>query len=326
MTPPSSRVIVLGSRWCARGSELAFVTRSVAGALSRHSPVTVLTPAPAGTTEPDGAFDLEGIGMSRDGRWPEPETASWGSRPDPKSIWVLDEVTDDAAALFDAFGGDAGFCVAAAPGGAGPSVQHLPFLAGTTPGGAEPIGLHVPVNPLAAASRHTGFGFTGYVLVLTDRLGEPPLQPPTAALAWLTARFYRSYVVLVEGGRAAAWRGRALRGVVNVDSRTDLWRLLAHALVTVDLAPGPVVGRECIESLRLGTPIVVPEQSAAAVHAQSGGGKTFLNEADLLDAVGSLSDERTASEFGARGRLYADEYYGDAEAFVTRIDRVLRAA
>jgi hypothetical protein len=326
MTLAPARVIVLGSQWRARDSELAFVTRSVAGALSRQGPVTVATSAPAGTTEPDGAFDLVGIGSGRDGRWPDPEVVRWESPPDPRSIWVLDEATDDARALVDAFGGAIAFSVASASGNAGDSVRTIPFTRKSMASGPEqPIGVHVPVNPLAGASRHTGFGFTGYLLVLTDRLGMPPASPPAGAVAWLTARFYDSYVVVVEGGRAAAWRGRALRGVVPVDSRTDLWRLLAHARVTIDLAPGPVVGRECIESLRLGTPIVVPEQSAAGAHAHAGGGKTFVNDADLLDAVGSLADERVASEFGARGRRYADAYFGDAEGFVGRVDRALRA-
>lgn len=325
MTPAPARAIVLGSQWRARDSELAFVTRSVTGALSRQRPVTVVTSAPAGTVEPDGAFDLVGIGSGREGRWPEPEAARWGSPPDPRSIWVLDEPTDDARALVAGSGGTIAFSVAPAPSSGGDSVRTLPFTRGSVTRGAEhPIGVYVPVNPLAGTSRHTGFGFTGYLLVLTDRLGKPPARPPTGAVAWLTARFFDWYVVVVEGGAAAAWKGRVLRGVVPVDSRTDLWRLLAHARVTIDLAPGPIVGRECIESLRLGTPIVVPVQSAAEAHAHAGGGKTFVNDADLLDAVGSLTDERSASEFGARGRLYADEYFGDADTFVRRVDRALR--
>lgn len=326
MTSAGTGVVVLGARWRARDSELAFVTRTVAAAVSRRTPVTVFTPAPAGTVEPDGAFDLLGIGGPRDGRWPEPDHASWSVRPDAKSIWVLDEATDDAIALLGALGVGAAFSVAPAPKAADHSVRSLPFNPGSAQAGVEPIGLHVPVNPLAATSRHTGFGFTGYVLVLTDRSGRPPAQPPTVAAAWLTARFYDSYVVVVEGGQAAAWKGRALRGVVSVDSRTDLWRLLASALVTVDLAPGAIIGRECIESLRLGTPIVVPEASAAAAHALAGGGKTFASNADLLDALGSLADAHTASVFGARGRRYADEYYGDADVFTTRVDRLLRSA
>jgi hypothetical protein len=32
----------------------------------------------------------------------------------------------------------------------------------------SPLGPYVPVNPLAAQHRHHGFGFTGYVLILSD--------------------------------------------------------------------------------------------------------------------------------------------------------------
>jgi hypothetical protein len=114
-----------------------------------------------------------------------------------------------------------------------------------------------------------------------------------------------------------------LRGVVGVETRTDLWRLLAHASVTVDLAPGPIIGRECIESLLLGTPIVVPEASVAATHAHAGGGISYATVPDLLDAVETLADEREGAEVAAGGRRYAEELYGDASRFVERMARAL---
>ncbi len=185
------------------------------------------------------------------------------------------------------------------------------------------VGMHVAVNPLAATHRHAGLGFTGYVLVLSDRAKRPPAQPPTPAVAWLTSRFHDRYIVVVEAGAAAAWRGRALRGVVGVETRTDLWRLLAHACVVVDLAPGTIIGRECIESLLLGTPIVVPEESAAAAHAESGGGMTYTTVSDMLDAVELLCHERTRSPVAARGREYAEKYYANPVRFVDRVQRAL---
>lgn len=327
MTPGRPDAVVLGLRWRARDSELAFVTRSVAGALSRNRPVTVFAPGPAGTTEPDGAFDLVGIGERPEGGWPGPEDVRPSQRPIPGAIWLFDEADDDGRALLESFGGRAAFSVARASEDFGSEVVTLPFTAGSAPEGQAPIGLHVPVNPLATGSRHTGLGFTGYVLVLSDRTGDPTTEAsPTAAVAWLTARFYDSWVVVVEGGKASAWKGRALRGVVSVDSRTDLWRLLAHAAVTVDLAPGTIVGRECIESLRFGTPIVVPEAGAAAAHARAGGGLTFADHFELLDAVGFLIQEAAASDLGETGRRYADEYYGDAERFVRRLDGIMPAS
>ena len=129
------------------------------------------------------------------------------------------------------------------------------------------VGVYVPVNPLAERHRHHGFGFTGYQLVLSDRSGAEDEPPP--AVAWLSAAFHDADVVVVQDAVASAWRGRALRGRVSVDTRMDLWRLVAHANICIDLDPGAYVARECVEALRLGTPIIVPEHSGpAAVHAR----------------------------------------------------------
>jgi hypothetical protein len=119
------------------------------------------------------------------------------------------------------------------------------------------------------------------------------------------------------------WRGRVLRGVVDVYTRTDLWRLVSHARVTVDLAPGRIIARECIESLRFGTPIVVPTNSAARPHADAGGGMTFSGYAELLAAVDHLSDESVRATMSSRGRSYADARYGDPNAFVDSVSHAL---
>jgi hypothetical protein len=179
------------------------------------------------------------------------------------------------------------------------------------------------VNPLAGAHRHRGLGFTGYVLVLTDRPSTPAVDPPTPAAAWLTSRFHDQYVVVIEGGCAAVWRGRALRGVISIDSRTDFWRLLAHSAMTVDLAPGDVIARECIESLRFGTPIVVPGGTVGANHAASGGGLAFSSTWELLACVDQLLDETERKRFARDGNEYAESLYGDPSVFVNKVARLL---
>jgi hypothetical protein len=168
-----------------------------------------------------------------------------------------------------------------------------------------------------------GLGFTGYILVLTDRSASPPVDPPTSAVGWLTSRFYDHYVVVVEGGSAAAWKGRALRGVVPVDTRTDLWRLLAHAQLTVDLRPGDVIARESVESLRFGTPIVVPGGTVAAAHAHAGGGVAFADTRELFGGVESLLDQSTRRSYSLEGLHYANAVFGDPSAFVNRLADVL---
>jgi hypothetical protein len=283
----------------------------------------VVTTGPRGAIEADGAFDLVGIGGGTASGWPVPEMVRWVQTPDPESIWILDYPSEDALALFDAFAGDAtaAFSVAPVRQAVDSQLRQLPLV--PVDDIPEALGMHVPVNPLARTYRHTGLGFTGYILVLTDRSGTPPVEPPTAGVAWLTSRFYDEYVVVVEGGKAAVWKGRALRGVIGVDTRTDLWRLVAHGAMTVDLTPGEIISRECIESLRFGTPIVVPSDTVGAAHALAGGGLIFTCAAELLEAIRRLLDVSERQRVSDLGVAYAESLYGDPTGFVARIAREL---
>jgi hypothetical protein len=311
--------VILTSSW-QEPSELAFVTRAIAGAASRTGTVRVITPMPAGSSTADGCFDLLGIGTARGGGWPEPTEARWPSLGEHPR-WIVDELDRGAGPLARAFGNGHGvLSVAPVPAGAPTGIRQL-ALVGSAFG--DGLGLHVPVNPLAAGHRHMGLGFTGYILVLTDRSASPSVDPPTPAVRWLTSRFYDRYVVVVEAGAAAAWKGRALRGVVPVDTRTDLWRLLAHAQLTVDLAPGNIIARECIESLRFRTPIVVPTGTIASAHANAGGGFAFTDVRGLFDGVEILLGDSARSSYSRAGSDYAERTYGDPAAFVTRLAGVL---
>jgi glycosyltransferase involved in cell wall biosynthesis len=294
----------------------------VAGAASRCARLTIFAQSESGDIEPDGAFDVVGI-QAEERRWPELDSERWRRRPNASSIWIIDEPSEDAIALLDTRASETALLTIGPSEGA--PARSLPRLLMTPATSADTIafGPYVPVNPLAAASRHTGFGFTNYVLVLTDRSGHPSLDRPTPDVAWLTSRFYDEYVIAVEDGRAAAWKGRALRGVVDVHTRTDLWRLLAHAQVTVDLCPGNIIGRECIEALRFGTPIVVPANSVAAEHTRSGGGRTYDDIGGLLEAVELFIDERTRETASHRGLEYA-AFYADPHASVGRMAKVLQ--
>lgn len=322
--PTGPPVLVMSTSWLGRETELSFVTRAVAGAASRHGAVTVVTPMPSGTVVADGAFDVRGIGRGRSGEWPDPREAGWVPPPDPRSTWVFDRPSGAAAALFQAFG-DGPTTYSIEPGGsdAVTGMTPLPLMSGVQPGPSEALGVYVPVNPLAATHRHGGLGFAGYLLVLSDRPSMAAVAPPTPAVAWLTARFHRHYVVVIEGGSAVVWKGRALRGVVGVDTRIDLWRLMAHACAMVDLAPGDIIARECIEALRFGTPIILPSDAPGAAHAHAGGGFTFSGTPELLEGVERLLDRSERELCSRRGAEYANARYGDSSAFVTGVARVL---
>jgi hypothetical protein len=305
--------VVVGCHWLERDCELAFATRSLAGAASRLGPVTILVPGDPELVEADGLFDLRGVGERGSLRWPD-------GVPTDTTI-IVDELSADVTHLLGVTGDAPVFFLSDSNVPPAAIGRHLRLV-----GGEDPVGVHVPVNRLAAQHRHHGFGFTDYVLVLSDRTGDHDGAPPPAA-AWVSAAFTGADVVVVEDAVAWAWKGRALRGKVSVDTRMDLWRLLAHANACIDLAPGPSIARECIEALRFGTPIIVPEWAgAASVHAQESGGSIFGDADDLLMAVGRMRDEADRSRVSEAGRRYSESRFGDPAALVARVRALLRAA
>jgi hypothetical protein len=328
------RITVLSSTWGSR-DERAFVVRSIAGAASRVAEVDVLVPGPVGPVQADGLFDLVPVGPPIPGEtWPTIDNAAWPAALTPDVV-LLDRADSGAVALAERF---APLATALAVDDGAPvpaaidqvlSVAASP-AAGRRPAGAaaaaQAIGVHVPVHPLAAQRRHNGLGFTGYVLVLSDRgpTGEDH-DAPTPLAAWLIAALPRYDVVIVEDGVASAWRSRSLRGRIVIDTRTDLWRLVAHALVTVDLGPGQLLARECVESLRYGIPVIVPASTAAAGLAARGGGLWYRDAAELVACVDAVNDGKLRDTLGDQGRRFADDWYGDADRFVERVGSVLDA-
>lgn len=324
------RMTVLSSTWGGR-DERAFVVRSIAGAASRVADVGVLVPGPVGPAQADGLFDLVPVGPpTAGGTWPTIDNAAWPAALTPDVV-LLDRADSGAVALAERF---APLATALAVDDVVPvpaAIDQVLSVAASPAtdrqlAAAQSIGLHVPVHPLAAQRRHNGLGFTGYVLVLSDRgpSGEDHDTPPPLA-AWLIAAQPRHDVVIVEDGVASAWRSRSLHGRIVIDTRTDLWRLVAHALVTVDLGPGQLLARECVESLRYGVPVIVPAATAAAGLAAQGGGLWYRDAAELVACVDAVNDRKLRDTLGDQGRRFADDWYGDADRFVQRVGGVLDA-
>ncbi len=303
--------------------------RGLAGALSRYVVVDVLAPGPPGGTTADGFFDVRTIGSAdRPGAWPEPAAASRddliGARDGPVMAAMVDATDVEGRRLLHHHAPEFPAIVVGATATPTAGTVSRP---GDIPLAPAAIGLHVPVNPIAAQRPHNGFGFTDYLLVLTDRgphqRSEPPEPSPTPLAAWLIARFPREHVVVVEDATASAWHNRSLRGAIRVDTRTDLWRLMAHARMTVDLHPGALLARECVESLRYGTPVVVPKGTVAASHAAAGGGLWFDDVAELLGCVDALADPEVRTTLGHQAQDWANERHGDPAGFVGRVGDVL---
>jgi hypothetical protein len=246
---------------------------------------------------------------------------SWPDHLSSDCVVIVDDLTAELAAMLSEVRPRKVFTIAGPAFRSDPSWRVLPLIPGPHDSDSF-VKIYVPVHRLATMHRHNGFGFTGYQLILSDR-SEPSESPPDA-VAWLTAAFTERDVIVVEDGVAAAWKGRALRGRASVDSRMDLWRLVAHADLCIDLAPGEQIARECIEAMRFGTPIAVPADSGPAMsHATLGGGATFGDPDELIKAALLLQCERTRSATSDLSRAYADANFGGPAAFVSTLRTVL---
>jgi hypothetical protein len=106
-------------------------------------------------------------------------------------------------------------------------------------------------------------------------------------------------------------------------SRANLWKLLGHAEVCLDLRPQGIVGRETIESLLLGTPVVVPEGTIAAELAESSnGGLWYRDFRELFGAAKAiLDDTELRGHLSEQGRQWATEVHGNQGRFCEQVAR-----
>ncbi len=162
-----------------------------------------------------------------------------------------------------------------------------------------------------------GTGPAGWVgerswLVVLDSPGSP-------GLAYLALRFPSLAMVLVDPGAGAAVvvRGRHRGGEAPI-SRTGMWELMAGAVATLDLRPPQVIAREVLESLILGTPVVVAAASGAARRCaeEANAGLWYRDQPELAACVARMLERQIRDALGAQGRCWATAAHADQDAFV----------
>jgi len=188
------------------------------------------------------------------------------------------------------------------------------------PDAVHRIGAPLTANPSALSEPNPWVGDTDYILVLTgsraDNLGE--LDSELSRLVRL--RFPDRPVGISHTDAFCAWHEGRVNSGWPIQRSSDLARLLAFARVTVDLRPGRLFARRCVESLLYGTPIVVPQDSRAQEHAKRGrGGLWFESPAELTWCIESVLESPTHDAFSVQGRSYAEEEYGSTDAFIHRV-------
>jgi hypothetical protein len=181
------------------------------------------------------------------------------------------------------------------------------------------IGAPLAANLSALSEPNPWVGPTEYVLVLTDT--DSTAEDEENDLSRLVRLSFPDRPVgIASRDGFFAWHEGRLNTGWPVERSSDLARLLAFAGVTVDLHPGGLFARRCVDSLLYGTPIVVPHDSRAREHAKRGrGGLWFANPAELVWCVESLLEPEVHDSLSAQGRAYAEEEYGSTDRFIERV-------
>ncbi|HWD23919.1 MAG TPA: hypothetical protein VG368_00500 [Acidimicrobiales bacterium] len=189
----------------------------------------------------------------------------------------------------------------------------------------EPLDVALPLNRSATSQGLFGVGWFGeYVLLLRRFPAEGGRYAHSVTHDVLRESLGEIAVAEVDGMK---WRISDHLNTAELPvnpTRVNLWRLMANGLMTVDLRPPDILGREAIESMMLGTPVVVPDGSAAMEHAAAGnGGLWYRNLGEALDAARALRDDSLRAAFGNQGATYAKAHHGDTGAFVSRLGGLL---
>ena len=178
------------------------------------------------------------------------------------------------------------------------------------------IGAPLSANPTARSEPNPWVGDTGYVLVRTDAAADDTGTAAADLARILRLRFPERPVGVCHTDAFCVWhQGRRSTGW-PVTRSSDLARLMAWAAVTVDLRPGALFARECVESLLHGAPVVVPRDSRALEHARRGGGLWFGDAAEMITCVETVLQPRTRAALSEQGQASALATYGSTARFV----------
>jgi hypothetical protein len=179
--------------------------------------------------------------------------------------------------------------------------------------------VELPVDMAAAGESSNGIVNDRYVVVTTNGHAAPGVGPePFADL--ITVALPGETVVVVSRGGAVRWHGGRGSELAAGADGPELPGLMAGASVVVDLHPGRFVARRCINAMRLGTPVIVHEQSRAAELCQRGkGGLWFTNAGQLLWSIQSILEPEVGPVLGEQGRRYCDVHHGSFERFAEQL-------
>jgi hypothetical protein len=180
------------------------------------------------------------------------------------------------------------------------------------------------INRSAAAQLMVGMSHFGrFVVLLTGFPDATPSAPRSPGHDYVRRALGPIAVAEVGHGRWTISDKTKTREVPVGPSRANLLKLLSHAEVCLDLRPQGIVGRETLESLLLGTPVVVPDHTVAAEHAErSNGGLWYRDYGELFDQAKAIVDDASLRDrLSLKGCAWATEVHGDHGRFCEQAAR-----
>lgn len=117
-------------------------------------------------------------------------------------------------------------------------------------------------------------------------------------------------------------------GLPTFTSRLDVWRWVSRAVALVDPEPHRLLGREVLEAMQYGTPVVVTDHGGATrEHAEAGDGGLWYHTYEHLEAavLALFEDEELRADLGRQGAAYAESVYGDSEDYLKRVDALVQS-
>lgn len=184
------------------------------------------------------------------------------------------------------------------------------------------IGSVLRVHPLAHRNEPVSFEDRA-VVVVRDWARHPPGDELVLTVRRLNRDLDGSAIVRLIG---PGWEilPADVRGT-HADSRLDVWRWVARSIALWDPEPHRLLGREVLEAMQYGTPVVTSLHGAAQEHAAEGNGGLWYRTYDELrgcvEALATELDLRKA--LGAQGRAYAVQGFADTDAYIARVERLV---
>jgi len=185
----------------------------------------------------------------------------------------------------------------------------------------ENVGFVVGVNSLGQRTEPPEYHGQRYVIIAQDWYKPCNIDRFTSWVSSVEAQFGPDVGIRLAGPGAERLR----YGLGRTAGRLDIWRWVSRAMALLDPSPHTVVGREVLEAYLYGTPVVVHARGGAnREHAEQGnGGLWFRTDDELYGTLKALLDGDLRTSLGQQGRAYAEDNFGDPDAYVKRLATAL---